>query len=837
MNEQANFPNQRAERRPPFVERSIVKMIQFSTNKPLWLALSSAILFTLLTLMLAGTTLAADESADPVAQAEKQLKVLEARLETLNNPSQAQLKEMEASLQEVRQVARSCLDEVEQTQRKLDRELAILDPSSTKTTADGDGTVTEQKPQTASSTDRHKLDLSERTSALNARRSSCQLLRLHSDELESTLDQFRQEILTRQLLQRDTNLLQLIEQNLAKPGVWLDFSSEILVKSSGLRTVQGLHLAGIVLLGVLGWFAGLLIRRKVRPLAMPPAGEEELSRGLYHSVLASIARYAPILLFFAAFSLYLELLLQQQPEQPYFVLLINGLLLYLLAVATIRTFLRPVPPARSFLELPERVAQRLSRRLQVLALLLLIGKLLRVLGSEEIRDPAMDQLARAVWHFLVVLNAVWIIWLMQRLERWRERWGIGAVLSLAFVSSLAAMWLGYQELGRLVILGLIGTLFGLALTLLGTGLLDDLFDGLDEGRHPWQRRLRQAVGVKDGDYVPGLGWLRLLANLMLWGGFAAAVLSVWGLSEQGFTEIHIFLTEGFQVAGFNIVPSRLLLAVLVFALLMTLSRWFTNKLNSTWLKKTRMDHGAREALVTFSRYTVIALAILFALSLAGIEFTNLAIVAGALSVGIGFGLQNVVNNFVSGLILLFERPVRTGDWIVVGNTQGTVKRISIRSTTVQTFERADVIVPNSELISGQVTNWTLDTPWGRLSVPVGVAYGSDTAKVKQLLLEVGNAHPLVVRDNPRWPKPNALFLAFGASSLDFELRVIVRDISERAQVISDLNFAIDKAFRDNDIEIPFPQQDVYLKQVPEGLRNDRGEPPGYGNPDTDGQDK
>jgi small-conductance mechanosensitive channel len=276
---------------------------------------------------------------------------------------------------------------------------------------------------------------------------------------------------------------------------------------------------------------------------------------------------------------------------------------------------------------------------------------------------------------------------------------------------------------------------------------------------------------------------------------------------------------------------------LVFALLLTLSRWFTSKLNNTWLQKTRMDRGAREALVTFSRYTVIALAVLFALSLAGIEFANLAIVAGALSVGIGFGLQNVVNNFVSGLILLFERPVRTGDWIVVGNTQGTVKSINIRSTTVQTFDRAEVIVPNSELISGQVTNWTLDTPRGRICLPVGVAYGSDTTKVKEVLLETGKAHPRVVCDDSHWPKPNVLFLAFGASSLDFELRVIVRDISERAQVISDLNFAIDQAFRDNGIEIPFPQQDVYLKQVPEGLRSDMNTPPGRDKPNTDGQDK
>ena len=812
-------------------------MMRYSTNKPLWFAVSSAILFAVLALMLATTTLAAVESTDPVALAEAQLKTLETRLEASDPLSEIELDEIQASLQGVRQVARNCLHEVEQAQTKLDRELRILDPASAKATTDGDGTAAEHKPQASSSEGGRIADLNERISALKARRSSCQLLQLQRGELEDRLDEARQDIFARQLMQRGANLLELIEQNLAKPGAWLDFARQILVESTGVHVAQGPHLAGMVLLGLLGWVAGLLIRRRLKPQVASSTGEEELSQGLYYSVLASVARYAPILLFFGAVSLYLELLLLQQPGRPYFMLLIDGLLIYLLTIVAIRTFLSPVPPAQTFLELPERVTQPLSRRLQVLALLLFIGKLLQVLGSEKLLDPSMFQLGRAVWHALAVLNVVWIIWLMQRLDRWRKHWGISALLSLAFVSSLAAMWLGYQELGRLVTLGLIGTLIGLALAWLGAGLLDDLFDGLDEGRHPWQIRLRRTVGIKDGDYLPGLGWLRLLGNLMLWGVFAAAVLYIWGLSKQGFDEIGLFFTDGFEVAGFSIVPSRLLWAVLVFALLLALSRWFTNKLNGTWLRKTRMDHGAREALVTFSRYIVIALAILFDLSIAGIDFSNLAIVAGALSVGIGFGLQNVVNNFVSGLILLFERPVRTGDWIVVGNTQGTVKRISIRSTTVQTFDRADVIVPNSELISGQVTNWTLGTPRGRICLPVGVAYGSDTARVKDLLLETAEAHPEVVRNDQNWPKPNVLFLAFGASSLDFELRVIVRNIGEKMQVTSDLNFAIDQAFRDNGIEIPFPQQDLYLKQVPEGLRNDRNTPPGYDIPNTDGQDK
>ena len=214
-----------------------------------------------------------------------------------------------------------------------------------------------------------------------------------------------------------------------------------------------------------------------------------------------------------------------------------------------------------------------------------------------------------------------------------------------------------------------------------------------------------------------------------------------------------------------------------------------------------------------SGYSGITIALLVGLGVAGVEFQNLAIVAGALSVGIGFGLQNIVNNFVSGLILLFERPIRRGDWIVVGNTEGYVKRIRIRSTQIETFDHADVIVPNSELISSQVTNWMLSDQSGRARVPVGVAYGSDTEKVKTLLLEVAQEHEMVISGDDKFPS-RVLFMGFGDSSLNFELRVYIKNVDSRLRVISDLNFAIDRKFRANGVEIPFPKRDLYIKEMP-----------------------
>jgi len=204
----------------------------------------------------------------------------------------------------------------------------------------------------------------------------------------------------------------------------------------------------------------------------------------------------------------------------------------------------------------------------------------------------------------------------------------------------------------------------------------------------------------------------------------------------------------------------------------------------------------------------------FAISTLGFSFSNIAIIAGALSVGIGFGLQNIVNNFVSGVILLIERPIKVGDWVVVGQHQGYVTRISVRATEVETFERASVVIPNSELLSGSVVNWTHRDKYGRVDVRVKVAHGSDTEKVRDILLACADEH----REILAWPAPLVLFREFGDSALIFDLQGYVVDVENRANVASDLNFAIDKAFRAAGVEMPFPQRDLTLRNVDELAR-------------------
>ena len=205
-------------------------------------------------------------------------------------------------------------------------------------------------------------------------------------------------------------------------------------------------------------------------------------------------------------------------------------------------------------------------------------------------------------------------------------------------------------------------------------------------------------------------------------------------------------------------------------------------------------------------YVGIAIAAVIGASVAGLNLSNLALVAGALSLGIGFGLQNIVNNFVSGLILLAERPFKVGDWVVTGSTQGFVRHISVRATEIETFQRQSVIVPNSEFINTPVGNWTHSNTLGRTEIAVGVSYDADPRQVISILEEIGATNKSVLHN----PAPTVVFTGFGASSLDFELRVFVSDVLSGITVASDLRLQIFERFKKEGIEIPFPQSDVHL---------------------------
>jgi small-conductance mechanosensitive channel len=263
------------------------------------------------------------------------------------------------------------------------------------------------------------------------------------------------------------------------------------------------------------------------------------------------------------------------------------------------------------------------------------------------------------------------------------------------------------------------------------------------------------------------------------------------------------------VGEFRITPQMIGLAVVTLYLAMQLS-WLLQAVCETQIfYRKSVDRGVRDAIKKLVHYGVVLVGFLVALSVLGMSLQNFVVVLGALGVGIGFGLQDIVNNFLSGIIMLFERPVKVGDGILVDGEYGTVKYIGLRSTIVETLDQSELIVPNAHMISQKVTNWTLSSRRVRIVMPVGVAYGSEVPLVMTILAEVAGAHQEVLAD----PEPTAIFVAFGESSLDFELRVWIDNIDGRPRIKSELLLQIDARFRAAGVEIPFPQRDLHVRSV------------------------
>jgi small-conductance mechanosensitive channel len=287
----------------------------------------------------------------------------------------------------------------------------------------------------------------------------------------------------------------------------------------------------------------------------------------------------------------------------------------------------------------------------------------------------------------------------------------------------------------------------------------------------------------------------------------ATVLVMWGLPGAVLQEGVDLAINGVDVGGFELSLVGIGLALCVLFALLTAVRVFQRFLTDRVLVQTRLELGVRDALATGFSYIGYVLAVLITFAVLGLNVGNIALIFGALSVGIGFGLQHVVSNFVSGLILLVERPIKTGDWIVVGDQQGYVRRISVISTEIQTFDAAAVIVPNSTMLSSQVTNWHLHNKLGRVIVAVGVSYDSDPEHVRKVLLACAEQNSEILKR----PAPQVLFREFGDSSLDFELRFFLREIDGLLRVSSEMRFALKKAFDEAGIEIPYPQRDLHIR--------------------------
>jgi len=303
--------------------------------------------------------------------------------------------------------------------------------------------------------------------------------------------------------------------------------------------------------------------------------------------------------------------------------------------------------------------------------------------------------------------------------------------------------------------------------------------------------------------------MMLLVQILIWTFIFSNILVDWGLFNIPSEAIQGFLALGFTAGEKKITIGLVVAAVAILYGSFIVSWAVQTVFMEEVLRRRQVDLGVRMSMARLVHYVLILVGFMIALSALGFDLKNITILGGALGIGIGFGLQTVVSNFVCGLILLFERPLKVGDVIELGNQMGKVKKLGLRATVVQTFDQAEVVVPNTDLISNQVTNWTLADRRIRFTISVGVAYGSDIGLVMKTLNEIAEENSLVLQD----PAPQVLFSVLGASSLDFDFRIWIANINDRRQVQSELLIEIDRRFRELEIEIPFPQSDLHLRSV------------------------
>ena len=744
------------------------------------------------------TAFAQNEVASPAESILNEIKNIEARLKQ-KNLDVGTLRKENKRLTTLKSKAEECIAEYG---KKVEGKKTALEALGEKRKKESPELIKQRKQQ--------KKELATTETDL----ATCNAMALRIQTVLEDTEKHLQTQLAEQLLAHGDNIFEVIGKHEEVPVSWFTRTWASSQKHGWIQNAPSYQLWILFGVGLAGVLFGLAIYRFLTPVINRVHWTPEPSGRFAGSLLGSFCYEAPYLFGSAGLAIILSIYTKGIEPLPVITALAYGLTFIFVSRYIINVSLSPRAPAELFLNIQPDTAHALARRLKILTVIMLLGYLLvdTLIGS-SLPEYAMS-LARSMVRIAFAINLIWALWLFKDLrgilkQRWL-RFGLSLVLVVAVLADLS----GYTNLSGWLLRSVYGSLFVIVVILILAGLSSDLLEGLEYGHTHWQRRMRRILGLTPEGHITGFFWVRLLVNLGWWSLLTLLLIFIWDLSASVVEEIRIVFTNGFTVGSLKIVPARIIFALVSLGVLVALSAWFQGQMRKRWVSKMPMERGAREAMVTMIGYVGMAIALLVTLGVAGIDYANLAIIAGALSLGIGFGLQNIVNNFVSGLILLFERPIKTGDWIVVGNTEGHVKRIRIRATQIETFDRADVIVPNSELISGQVTNWMLHNRRGRIRVPIGIAYGSDTQKVKEVLLKIAQEHPEVITNAGSVPEPKVMFHSFGDSALDFELRCFIKNIDVRINVISDLNFAIDAAFRENNIEIPFPQRDLHVKNWP-----------------------
>jgi small-conductance mechanosensitive channel len=676
-----------------------------------------------------------------------------------------------------------------------------------------------------------KLERAKLQAEITARQSVVQQAKLINVRTQQTLDRISER---RRTMFADTVLER--SESLINPSFWIKVAANVpaaagrlvdmisdwghLLASQPLRAASGFLITTMVLLGFFlspgrRWLARWTTRDPdvQNPSPLRKAGSATviamtgvaipgiallvlyqalMALGLLPPDLSGIVRALFIGITFAFFFIHLTRAVLA-PERPSWRLIgledaaVDGMVSIAAAIGIVVTVGLVLDATNTAINAPDELSVA-SQGVVAIATAFLFMIALRIAAGAGCDDDESDnapQVERSAWRLLI--PAGWIV----------------------AAATLLGPLGGYVALGRFAS----GEMLVIVVVLMTVILLSRFADAAITAAFAFHGRigriLRQTTGLSSATVRQIAALLYGFVQLALIAIAAFLLLATWGIHSDDIVGSMSSAFFGFSIGKFTISPSAILGAFIVLIIGMFATRALQRWLDVRLLPETNLDLGVRASIRTGVGYIGVILAAIVALSYVGLNLQNIAIVAGALSVGIGFGLQSIINNFVSGLILLVERPIKVGDRIEVGTRMGVVKRINVRSTEIVTYDNLSVIVPNAELISGQVVNWMHGSFSARLSVMVGTSYDADPDMVIAILLDIVGGHPRALKT----PEPFAILGNFGADALEFTVFFHVGNIGLDAGVANDVRLEILKRFRTEGIEIPFAQRDLHFRDL------------------------
>ncbi len=697
----------------------------------------------------------------------------------------------------------------------------------------------DQSPETpAVRAERQRL--TEQASISESRVKQCEVIIVRADQLLERMTKLRGEVVLNTLLHHGISPL--------SPETWSRVRGEIsgairtlslslsLWSNNGLSALRRgnqdltpLSLWAVLTLAL--WWAGRFLRQRYGRGEAATPGQRD------RTIAAAIDGVGLVLVPILAVWLIGRLLAATQPPTPVDTLLqefIKRAIALLLIVGLSAAALAPNRPAWRVLPFTDAGAQHLNaalRRLMMVGLSLDFVFLMLIQGPEHDAILAIASLVMvvvvAVLALPVLANASWQAARPEGSELppmiGGTKWSVARlVLSLVVLSSIPIAALGYSNLGSQIDASVASTCLLVAAALLAHRLADDLLDAVAAPDTKTGRWVRARIGLAPSASLRGQGITLLLVDLCLVLALAFLLPASWGVDTDAILRAMEHLMNGVHVGGVTISIGNVATAIAAFVVCLLLARLARSVVRERVMPTVDAPLPLRQSIDAGLNYAGVIIAILIGVAALGIDFTNLAIVLGALSVGIGLGLQNIANNVISGVILLVERPIKAGDWVSVSGHEGFVRRINIRATEIETFQRTSVIVPNSVFLQNPVINRTYSDTSSRIDIPLTVGLGTDVPKMEAILRETALAHPRVLRV----PSPIVRFVRVTTTGLDFQLYVFVAQLEDRNVVTNDLNRALLARLIEEKIVDPHPAAEFRLRDIDmiaAALRHDLGE--------------